>query len=238
MAGLIQLDRILQAQGFGNRKECRALIRHGQVTVAGAVCEDPFAEFAPDGLEFAVDGEAWQYHEHAYLMLNKPAGFECSRSPIHHAGALDLLPEPLRKRGVQPVGRLDEDTTGLLLFTDDGQLIHRLTSPRHKVAKVYQVTAKHPVSDQQIAALLAGVQLHDEPAPIAAVACERRSEQVIHLTLTEGKYHQVKRMLGAAGNRVESLQRIAIGGLRLPEDLPEKSWRWLTEDELGRLLSV
>ncbi len=233
MASLIDLERILQSQGFGNRKACRAMIRHGRVAVAGSTCEDPFAKFDPDGLEFEVDSEAWLYQEHAYLMLNKPAGFECSRSPIHHTGVLDLLPEPLRNRGVQPVGRLDEDTTGLLLFTDDGQFIHRMISPRHKVAKVYEVTTKHPVGDEQIAALLAGVQLHDEPAPIAAAACERVSECVIHLTLTEGKYHQVKRMLGAAGNRVESLKRIAIGGLKLPDYLPERGWRWLNQTELA-----
>jgi 16S rRNA pseudouridine516 synthase len=235
MAGLTQLERILQSQGFGSRKECRALIRDGRVAVAGAPCDDPFAEFAPNGLEFEVDGETWQYQEHAYLMLNKPAGYECSRSPKHHTGVLGLLPEPLLRRGVQPVGRLDEDTTGLLLFSDDGQFVHRLISPKHKVAKVYEVTAKHPVDDGQIAALLAGVQLHDEPAPIAAAACERISDNVIRLTLTEGKYHQVKRMLGAAGNRVEALKRIAIGGLALPDYLPERGWRWLTEDELGKV---
>jgi 16S rRNA pseudouridine516 synthase len=232
---LIDLERILQSQGFGNRKACRAMIRHGRVAVSGSTCEDPFAKFDPEGLAFEVDGETWLYQEHAYLMLNKPAGFECSRSPIHHTGVLDLLPEPLRNRGVQPVGRLDEDTTGLLLFSDDGQFIHRMISPRHKVAKVYEVTAKHPVSDEQIATLLAGVQLHDEPAPIAAAACERISECVIHLTLTEGKYHQVKRMLGAAGNRVEALKRIAIGGLKLPDYLPERGWRWLDKADLNKV---
>jgi len=229
---MTQLERILQAQGFGSRKECRALIRAKRTKIASEVCENPFAEFNPDGFEFEVDGEVWQYQEHAYLMLNKPAGYECSRSPKHHTGVLDLLPEPLQRRGVQPVGRLDEDTTGLLLFSDDGQFIHRMISPKHKVAKVYEVTAKHPVEDAQIAALLAGVQLRDEPEPIAAAACERISECVIHLTLTEGKYHQVKRMLGAAGNRVEALRRIAIGGLELPEYLPERGWRWLTANEL------
>jgi 16S rRNA pseudouridine516 synthase len=235
MAGLMPLERILQSQGFGSRKACRALVRAGRVAAGGSVRTNPFEELPTDGLEFAVDGEAWQYHERAYLMLNKPAGYECSRSPRHHAGVLDLLPEPLRNRGVQPVGRLDEDTTGLLLLSDDGQFIHRLISPKHKVAKVYEVTAKHPVGDDQIAALLGGVQLHDEPGPIAAAACERISECVIHLTLTEGRYHQVKRMLAAAGNRVEALKRIAIGGLKLPDYLPERGWRWLDESELDKV---
>ncbi|NTV95959.1 MAG: pseudouridine synthase [Thiobacillus sp.] len=228
----MQLERILQSQGFGSRKACRGLVRHGRVAVAGATVADPFAEFPPDGLTFQVDGSDWPYREKAYLMLNKPAGHECSRAPKHHPSVLSLLPEPLRNRDVQPVGRLDEDTTGLLLLTDDGQFIHRLISPRHKVAKVYEVTAKHPVDDGQIAALLAGVQLHDEPEPIAAAACEQVSERVIHLTLTEGKYHQVKRMVAAAGNRVEALKRIAVGPLRLPDDLPEGAWRWLDAAEL------
>lgn len=235
MAGLMTLERMLQSQGFGSRKACRALIRDGRASVAGAVCDDPFAEIAVDGLQFSVDGQTWTYHDRAYLMLNKPAGYECSRSPRHHAGVLDLLAEPLRNRGVQPVGRLDEDTTGLLLLSDDGQFIHRLISPKHKVAKVYEVTAKHPINDGQIATLLTGVQLHDEPTPIAAAACERISEQVIRLTLTEGKYHQVKRMLAAAGNRVEALKRIAIGGLSLPDYLPERGWRWLSREELEQV---
>jgi 16S rRNA pseudouridine516 synthase len=232
VAGLMPLERMLQSQGFGSRKACRAMIRDGRLSISGAVCNDPFAEIAVDGLQFTVDDQTWPYRAKAYLMLNKPAGYECSRSPRHHAGVLDLLPEPLRNRGVQPVGRLDEDTTGLLLLSDDGQFIHRLTSPKHKVAKVYEVTAKHPVDDGQIGALLAGVQLHDEPDPIAAAACKRISAQVVHLTLTEGKYHQVKRMLAAAGNRVEALKRVAIGGLSLPDDLPERGWRWLSPEEL------
>ena len=232
MAKLMPLERIMQAQGFGNRKTCRALIRHGRVALADATVTDPFAEFAAEGLVFAVDEVSWPYHDKAYLMLNKPPGYECSRAPKHHPSVLSLLPEPLRNRDVQPVGRLDEDTTGLLLLSDDGQFSHRLISPRHKVAKVYEVTARHPVDDGQIAALLAGVQLHDEPNLVAAAACERVSERVIHLTLTEGKYHQVKRMLAAAGNRVEALKRIAVGPLRLPDDLPEGGWRWLTANEL------
>lgn len=228
----MQIDRILQSQGFGSRKACRSLVRHGRVALAGETVADPFVEVDPDGLVFQVDGVDWPYRERAYLMLNKPAGHECSRAPKHHPSVLGLLPAPLVTRGVQPVGRLDEDTTGLLLLSDDGQFIHRLISPKHKVTKVYEVTAKHPVDEAQVAALLAGVQLHDEPEPIAAAACERVSEHVIRLSLTEGKYHQVKRMLAAAGNRVAALKRIAIGAVQLPADLPEGTWRWLSEEEL------
>lgn len=233
----MQLERLLHGQGFGTRKACRALVRAGRVTVNGEPCDDPFADFDPAGLTFTVDGEPWPYREKAYLLLNKPAGYECSQRPIHHPSVFSLLPEPLLNRGVQTVGRLDEDTTGLLLLSDDGQFIHRLSSPRHKVPKVYQVTAKHPVDAGQIDALLNGVVLRDEPGPLAALACEAVSQQVIHLTLAEGKYHQVKRMLAAVGNRVEALKRVAVGGLALPEDLPEGGWRWLGERELELLAS-
>ena len=231
----MQLERILQSQGFGSRKQCRALIRHGAVGIGDEICEDPFLELDPQGLEFTVDGEPWQYREHAYLMLNKPQGYECSRAPKHHPSIFSLLPDPLIGREVQTVGRLDEDTTGLLLLTDDGQFIHQLISPKHKVPKVYAVTTKHPVDEDQLKMLRRGVQLHDEPKPIAAAACEQLEENLIHLTLLEGKYHQVKRMVAAAGNRVEALSRIAIGGLTLPDDMEEGEWRWLEAADLEQL---
>jgi 16S rRNA pseudouridine516 synthase len=231
----MQLERILQSQGFGSRKVCRVLVRSGRVSLAGRVCDDPFLDLEPEQLRFSVEGQEWRYHAQAYVMLHKPAGYECSRSPKHHPSVLSLLPTPLVARGVQPVGRLDEDTSGLLLLTDDGQLIHRLTSPRHQVGKVYEVTTKHAVSDVQITALQTGVQLHDEPTPIAAAACVQLSDHLLRLTLTEGKYHQVKRMVAAAGNRVEALRRVAIGSLALPDDLPPGEWRWLEATDLAGL---
>ncbi len=229
----MQLERLLHSQGFGSRKDCRSLVRHGRVTVGGEEIDDPFGEFDPAGLVFSVDGKDWLYQEKAYLMLNKPAGYECSHQPKHHASVYALLPPPLNGRGVQSLGRLDEDTTGLLLFSDDGQFIHAISSGKRKVPKTYRVSAKHPVSDEQIATLLAGVQLVDEPAPIIAAACERIGEREILLTVTEGKYHQVKRMVAGVGNRVEALCRTAVGRLTLPDDLPVGEWRWLTNDELA-----
>jgi 16S rRNA pseudouridine516 synthase len=127
------------------------------------------------------------------------------------------------------VGRLDEDTTGLLLLTDDGALIHRLTSPRHHVPKVYEVGCKHPVDEAMVARLLAGVVLDDDPAPVRAAACEATGAQALRLTLTEGKYHQVKRMVAAAGNRVETLHRSRIGGLSLPDGLAPGGWAWIDD---------
>jgi len=231
----MQLERILHRHGFGTRKECRALIRQGRVAVGGLACADPFAEFASGELVFSVDGLAWPCLEFATLMLNKPAGYECSRQPRHHPSVLELLPLPLRRRGVQPIGRLDEDTTGLLLFTDDGQLNHQISSGKRKVPKVYLATTKHPLDSGQIERLRAGVLLADETAPIAAAAAEMLASQRLRLTLTEGKYHQVKRMLAAVGNRVEALHREAVGDLALPDDLAPGQWRWLTAADLARL---
>ncbi len=168
-------------------------------------------------------------------MLHKPANYECSHKTQHHPTIYSLLPHPLVARGVQCIGRLDEDTTGLILLSDDGQFIHRMSSPKWKVPKVYEVTTKHAVDESQVQALISGVQLVDEPAPIAALACEVVSEKVMHLTLAEGKYHQVKRMVAAISNRVEQLKRIRIGHLSLPDDLVSGQWRWLSADELAAL---
>ena len=223
----MKLAQVLFSQGMGARRECEGLIASGHVTLAGQVCDDPFAEVNPEGLVFGVRGELWPYHAKALIVLNKPAGYECSQKPKHHPSVYSLLPGPLRRRDVQAVGRLDEDTTGLLLLTDDGALIHRLTSPKHHVLKVYEVGCKHPVDDKQIKQLLAGVKLLDDPVPVRAAACDISAECSLSLTLTEGKYHQVKRMIAAVGNRVETLHRSRFGALALPADLAPGQWRWL-----------
>ena len=155
-----------------------------------------------------------------------------SRKPRHHPGVLALLPAPLRERGVQPVGRLDEDTTGLLLLTDDGALIHRLSSPKHHVPKVYELVTRHAVDAGQVDRLLAGVVLDDDPQPVRAAACEITGPQALRLTLTAGKYHQVKRMLAAVGNRVDALHRSAYGALVLPPTLAPGQWAWVDATDI------
>jgi 16S rRNA pseudouridine516 synthase len=150
MSKKISIERILHSQGFGSRKACRILVRHDAVTVNGEPCDDPFAEFPTEDLHFTVDGEPWQYREQAYLMLHKPAHYECSHKTLHHPSVYSLLPHSLVERDVQCIGRLDEDTTGLILLSDDGHFIHRLSSPKWKVPKVYEVHCKHPVDETQI----------------------------------------------------------------------------------------
>lgn len=237
----MQLQEILFSQGFGTRRVCSGLVQQSLVSVDGGVCTEPTLEFPPDGLNFSVQGVHWTYHEKAYLMLHKPGGYECSQKPSTYPSIYTLLPAPIRQRGggaaagVQAVGRLDQDTTGLLLLSDDGKFIHRMSSPKHHVPKVYEVTAKHAVDEAQIQKLLAGVVLDDDPKPVRAAACEQTGETQLSLTLTEGKYHQVKRMIAAVGNRVEGLHRARIGSLSLPADLKPGEWRWLTAQDLSSI---
>ena len=237
----MQLQDILFSQGFGTRRVCTGLVQQGLVVVGQEPCTLPATEFVAEGLHFTVQGVQWQYFEKAYLMLHKPAGYECSQKPSNYPSIYTLLPVPIRQRGggaaagVQAVGRLDQDTTGLLLLSDDGKFIHRMSSPKHHVAKVYQVTAKHAVDDKQVQKLLGGVVLDDDPKPVRAAHCEKTGECTLSLTLTEGKYHQVKRMIAAVGNRVEDvggLHRSRIGTLDLPADLLPGQWRWLTAADL------
>ena len=224
------LAQLLFSQGFGSRRECAALLAAGWVHIDGKAVTNGALEVEAEGFRLAVRGLAWTCRERAVVVMNKPAGYECSQKPKHHASVYSLLPAPLRRRGVQAVGRLDADTTGVLLFTDDGGLIHRLTSPRHHVSKVYEVACRHPVDAAQVEQLRDGVLLHDEAALIRARACEAIGPRALRVVLTEGRYHQVKRMLAAAGNRVESLRRVAFGAVRA-DGLAAGDWRWLSSEE-------
>ena len=259
MAKKMHLEDLLYTQGFGTRRVCAGLLEKGLVQVYvdentsevdenlaldGVFTASKATECIAEGLRFKVQGEDWEYHEHAYVLFNKPTGSECSQKPSMHPSIYTFLPSPLRLRpqksaiqGVQAVGRLDQDTTGMLLMSDDGQFIHRMSSPKKHVSKVYEVTTKHPLDDKQLQKLLNGVVLDDDPKPVKAAAAEIVSEFHLKLTLTEGKYHQVKRMLAAVSNRVEGLHRSQIGGLKLPDDLLPGQWRWLSEADMALMLS-
>jgi 16S rRNA pseudouridine516 synthase len=233
----LSLDRILQSQGFGSRKWCRELIDDGEVAIDGTVVTDYKQQFDTEDLSFTLFDEVWQYREHIYIALNKPADFECSRKPSHHPGVLTLLPEQFGWRDVQPVGRLDHDTTGLLLLSDDGAFIHAQSSPKRHVPKLYVATTHEAVTDALVAQLLGGVQLHDEPAPLAAQSCRQIDTHRIEIVLEQGKYHQVKRMLAAAGNHCDALARTAIGGLTLEGlGLEQGEWCYLEPAQLAMLV--
>ena len=231
----MRLAQLLFTQGFGTRRDCDALVLAGLVQIDGEVCEDPAQDVEANALRFVVRDQEWTYRERALLVLHKPTGYECSQRPKHHPSIYSLLPGPLRQRGVQAIGRLDEDTTGVLLFTDDGALIHRLTSPKRHAAKVYEVQCKHPVDASQVDRLLRGVLLHDDEETVRANACEATGANALRLTLVEGKYHQVKRMVAAVGNRVEALHRSDFAGIRV-DDLAAGAWRWLSPAEERDLL--
>ena len=232
----LTLDRILQSQGFGTRKWCSELIADGEVSIAGKVIRDSRIAIETDDLQFTIYGESWTYCAHVYIALNKPANFECSRKASHHPGVLTILPEQFTRRDVQPVGRLDHDTTGLLLISDDGPFIHKQSSPKHHVPKVYVATTHDPVTPELVAQLLRGVKLHDEPAPLAAVTCRMVDTHQLEIVLEQGKYHQVKRMLAAADNHCVALRRSQIGILKLDElGLAEGEWCYLDAGQLALL---
>lgn len=244
---LLPWHQILYSQGFGTRRVCLGLVEQGWVQVqtedAWQAVVDPYAEVAAEpGLIYRVQGQTWAFHPLAYVVLNKPAGTECSHKPGRWPSVYSLLPAPLRQRptagalqGVQSVGRLDQDTTGLLLLSDDGAFIHRMASPKHHVPKVYQVQCAEAVTSDQIQRLLAGVLLHEERQSVRAAAAVATGPRSLDLTLTEGKFHQVKRMLAAVGNQVVQLHRSRMGQFDLPADLAPGQWRWLTPEE--RLLA-
>lgn len=232
----LSLDRILQSQGFGTRKWCRQLIEDGEVSIDGNIIRDHRQSFDTSQLQFRLFDEDWQYREHVYIAINKPPNIECSRKPSHHPGVMSLLPEQFSWRDVQAIGRLDHDTTGLLLLSDDGAFNHAMSSPKRHVPKLYLATTHDPVTPALIDTLLSGVQLHDEPSPLSALSCEARGEHQLEIVVEQGKYHQVKRMLAAAGNHCSALQRIAMGKLTLAAlGLEEREWCFLEADQLALL---
>ena len=227
---------MLQSQGYGTRKWCRQLIEDGEVAIRGEIVRNPQTIVETDGLAYTLFGETWHYHHQLYIALNKPANIECSRKPSHHPGVMSLLPEQFSWRDVQAIGRLDHDTTGLLLLTDDGAFNHAMSSPRRHIPKTYLVTTFAPVNSSLIDQLLSGVQLHDEPGPLAAVMCRQVDEFQLEIILEQGKYHQVKRMLAAAGNHCTALERIAIGDLTLSSlSLAQGDWCLLTDAQRALL---
>ncbi len=188
-----------------------------------------------EGLWIADENCQIPYHEHLYLALHKPAGVECSRSPTHHASVFDFFPQPFLSRGLQPVGRLDADTTGLLILTDDGDLNHRLNAPRKHVMRTYKVEAKHPLVEEQIVRLREGLLLRGEAIPTLPTELRLIDERNFEIGLREGRYHQIKRMLGAVGNRCESIHRFAVGNFILPPTLEPGHWMYMTDEDRSLL---
>jgi len=242
MSATFRLDRLLANMGYGSRREVQALVRHGQVLLDGAPVADADMRLAatPDLSErMRVGGARLDPPPGLALMLHKPLGVTCSHK---EAGPLvyDLLPTRWRARepAISTVGRLDKETSGLLLLTDDGALLHRIISPRRHVAKRYIATLARPLEGHEAARFASGeLMLEGEDRPLAPAVLEPLSPTLARLTITEGRYHQVRRMFAAVGNHVAALHRDRVGGLALPDDLAPGGWRLLGDAELAAIFA-
>lgn len=228
----MRLDKYLHDLGFGSRKEIDHLLARRQVTVDGARVKKGATQVKPESV-VAIDGELLVYAPTVWLMLNKPAGVITATEDARHETVMDLLPERFARMQVAPVGRLDKDTTGLLLLTNDGALAHRLLSPKRHVEKIYDVRYEETLVTDAVARCAAGIDLGDFTSAPAALAL--LEEGHCRLTLREGKFHQVKRMLHGLGGVVVALERVAFGGLALDAALAAGQWRVLSEDEVAQL---
>lgn len=224
----MRLDKFLSAQGL-SRKQARAAIASGQVSVNGEVQGDPGFILDPISAQVLFQGRALGYRRHMHLMLHKPAGLLTATTDARQKTVMDLLPEELKRRALGPVGRLDKDVTGLLLLTDDGQLAHRLISPKWTVEKVYLARVEGALDASDIQAFQAGIALSDFTARPARL--EILEPDLGRLTLTEGKFHQVKRMFAARGKPVLRLHRESVGGVSLDPALECGKFRPLTAEE-------
>ena len=226
-----RLDKVLGDAGVETRSRLKALIKGGRVQVDGVVVRDPGTKVCPEEAEIRVDGAKVTVTPFLYLMLNKPQGVISATEDSRQATVLDLLPEPLRHRGLFPVGRLDKDTVGLLLLTNDGPLGHALTAPRRHREKVYLARVAGTLTREDREAFARGMTLRDG-LRTAPAELEILEPDLARVTLREGKYHQVKRMLAALGKPVTALERTEMAGLRLDPALSRGSWRPLREEEV------
>lgn len=229
----MRLDKFLASQGLGSRSEVRALLHAGRVCVDGKPVRDAGLAINPAIASISLDGEPLAYTQALHIMMYKPTDVITAARDPRHATVMDLLPPLFAARHCMPIGRLDRDAEGLLLFTTDGQLSHRLLSPKRHVDKLYRVRLDGPVTPEDIEAFEAGLALSDFVAKPAALRPLPDNEAEV--TIQEGKFHQVKRMFHARGREVLRLKRIAFGGITLDPVLTPGQYRDLTESELSTL---
>jgi len=230
----MRLDKFISQQLEISRAIAHREIRGQRVTVNGEIVRDTAFKLLPDH-EVVYDGNVLQMQTGPrYFMLNKPQGYVCSTDDPDHPTIIYFIEEPMSFK-LHAAGRLDIDTTGLVLLTDDGQWSHRITSPRHHCEKTYRVTLESPISDDTAAQFTAGVQLHNEKSLTKPAQLEVITSTDVRLTLSEGRYHQVKRMFAAVGNRVIELHRERIGDIVLDDDLEPGEYRALTEEEIASI---
>ncbi len=231
----MRLDKYLCHSTALTRSRAQGMIRGGQVTVNGKVVKDPSYKLPADAVVTWRD-QAVQLTGHRYLMLNKPLGVVCATTDAQHKTVLDLL-ELENRKGLHVAGRLDIDTTGLVLISDDGDWSHRITSPKHKCDKTYRATLAEPVDESVVKRFAEGIELRHEKKKTRPAELEILSPTEVRLTIGEGKYHQVKRMFAALGNRVVALHRERIGALVLDPALEPGQWRELSDAEAEAVVS-
>ena len=229
-----RLDKIISATGKKSRREVKLLVRQGRILVDGIPASAADMKVDPDQVRIVLDGDDLGYEKFTYLMLHKPAGVLSAVEDSRQETVLDLLPEEMRRRGLSPVGRLDKDTEGLLLLTNDGALTHRLLSPRSHVDKVYYARVEGTLEESDCEAFQEGISLSDFTCLPAKLEILSPTECLV--TVREGKFHQVKRMLASRGKPVQYLKRLRMGPLQLDEELAPGKWRPLTEKERFSLL--
>lgn len=232
---LVRMDKVLADMGLASRKELREIIKSGRVSVDGQVEKRPERKLDPTATRITLNGEELRYQAHHYYMMDKPSGLVTATEDREQKTVMDLLPPELRRMGLFPVGRLDKDTSGLLLLTDDGEFAHRVISPKSCVEKLYYAKVEGSPNEEDAAAFAAGLTLADGTRCLPA-GLEILGEDCCLVTVTEGKYHQVKRMLAARGKPVKELRRLSIGGLKIDERLGPGGFRELTEKDLCKLL--
>lgn len=236
MGDTVRLDKYLTAMGVGTRSEVKTYIRKGRVQVDGQVVKEPDIKINTTNVQVLFDNKLLQYEEFVYYMLNKPAGVVSATTDNQSTTVVELIKEG-KNKDIFPVGRLDKDTEGLLLITNDGDLSHQLLSPRKHIGKVYYAKVKGCVTQEDILAFEKGIRINDEfttlPAKLNIIKSDEISE--IEVTIFEGKFHQVKRMFMAVGKEVIYLKRLSMGNLRLDETLLPGEYRRLTQGEINSL---
>ena len=236
----MRLDKFLVACAVGSRTEVKNLLKAGRVTVNGKKEKSAKLQIDEETDEICFDGQKLDYEEFVYYMMNKPQGVISATEDPKHKTVLDLMDDYARAKEVFPVGRLDIDTHGLLLLTNDGKLAHALLSPKHHVDKTYLAQINGVMTDADVETFAKGIPLKDfscQPAKLELVSIDREKEEsLVRVTIAEGKFHQVKRMVGYCGKEVVDLQRLTMGTLTLDEDLKRGEWRRLTKEELEGLL--
>ncbi len=231
----MRLDKLLSECGIASRSEAARACRAGGVSVNGTIVKKADLHVDPEADAVVYLGKPVNYRKFVYLMLNKPAGYVSATEDGREPVVTELLPEEYRKMGIFPCGRLDKYTLGLMLLTNDGQLSHRLLAPKSHVAKSYGFTVEHPLSESELARLEAGVDIGGYLTKPCRVEMTDETRGII--TITEGKYHQIKRMMEAVENRITALERLTFGPLSLDPALGRGEWRVLTKDEEAALRS-